>query len=228
MRTAWAVAVPRCRISCWTRPSRVPAVHPGWGFLSENAAFARACSARGLAFVGPSADVLELLGDKRRARELACRRWGFRCWTRRRGEFPVMVEGGRRAVAARACGRCTPAEDLDAAVEACRAEALAAFGVGRRLLRTADALRAAHRGAARRDVGDRRPRLLVAAAAPEGRGDRARSPAGPVAAQGTARGGRRAGSSRRATPVSAPSSSWCPGTRSRSWRSTRGCRSSTR
>ncbi|SDI08077.1 acetyl-CoA carboxylase family protein [Pseudomonas panipatensis] len=47
------------------------AVHPGYGFLSENAEFARRCEAAGLRFVGPDADTLEQLGDKARARELA-------------------------------------------------------------------------------------------------------------------------------------------------------------
>lgn len=104
------------------------AVHPGWGFLSENAAFARACAERGLAFVGPSPEVLELLGDKVRARELASS-LGIPVLDAAPGEFPVMVKAvaggggkGMRAVHA--------PEDLDSAVEACRAEALAAFGVG--------------------------------------------------------------------------------------------------
>ena len=61
-------------------------VHPGYGLLSENAAFARACMAAGLTFVGPAAEVLDLLGDRAEARALAAR-----C------EVPV-TEGMDRAV----------------------------------------------------------------------------------------------------------------------------------
>ncbi|HVT91808.1 MAG TPA: pyruvate carboxylase [Bryobacteraceae bacterium] len=49
----------------------VDAIHPGYGFLSENPALPRACEAAGITFIGPSADLLDLLGDKTAARTLA-------------------------------------------------------------------------------------------------------------------------------------------------------------
>src|ERR1051325_8297485 len=49
----------------------VDAIHPGYGFLSENPALARACAKAGILFIGPTAELLEVLGDKTAARSLA-------------------------------------------------------------------------------------------------------------------------------------------------------------
>src|ERR1700690_1961073 len=49
----------------------VDAIHPGYGFLAENPALPRACEKAGLTFIGPSAELLDLLGDKTAARNLA-------------------------------------------------------------------------------------------------------------------------------------------------------------
>src|SRR5947209_10435221 len=53
------------------RQYEIDAIHPGYGFLSENPAFARACREAGIVFIGPRTDILEQLGDKVVARTIA-------------------------------------------------------------------------------------------------------------------------------------------------------------
>jgi len=116
------------------REAGADAVHPGYGFLSENAAFAFACRDAGLNFVGPGAEVISALGRKDAARELAeqagvpvLRAYGA-------GEvpadvFPVLVKaasggGGKGMRIVRA------PQELPEALRAAEREAASAFGDG--------------------------------------------------------------------------------------------------
>jgi len=58
------------RILQAARETRAAAIHPGYGFLSENAEFARACHAAGIVFVGPPPDAIDRMGSKSEARQL--------------------------------------------------------------------------------------------------------------------------------------------------------------
>ena len=74
-------------------------VHPGYGFLAENAGFARALDEAGITFVGPTAETLDLFGDKVRARGLAAEHGG-----------PVLPgpDGGSNAVSVPPDGSVSP------------------------------------------------------------------------------------------------------------------------
>lgn len=122
------------------RRAGVDAVHPGYGFLSENAEFAAACADAGITFIGPSADSIEKMGDKITARQTVARRGvplvpgserglsdvDLEAAARRIG-FPLMIKAsaggggkGMRAVENEA--------DFYSALGAARREAMNAFG----------------------------------------------------------------------------------------------------
>lgn len=82
------------------RATRADALHPGYGFLSENARFARRVQAAGACFIGPSAHLIELMGHKTRAREIAAAR-GVPV---RPGSSVLCAEPEALAAAARAVG----------------------------------------------------------------------------------------------------------------------------
>ena len=126
------------------------AVHPGYGFLSENADFARACADAGLTFIGPHADAIAIMGDKAEARRRMVEA-GVPCVPGYDGAeqsdaaliaaaaeigFPVMVKaaagGGGRGMRL----VDTP-EDLPNALAAARSEAENAFGSGNLILEKA-------------------------------------------------------------------------------------------
>ena len=120
------------------------AIHPGYGFLSENAGFARRCARQGIAFIGPRPEILELFGDNARARALAAR-----CGVPvlRGADRPVSVEeaqaflsslgdGGTMMIKAIAGGggrgmrAVSRLEEVESAYARCRSEAHRAFGDG--------------------------------------------------------------------------------------------------
>ena len=126
------------------KKSGAEAVHPGYGFLSENPALVRACHNAGLIFIGPTPESMELLGDKVRSKELA-RQIGvpvspsfeicnghetsMKSFVAEAG-FPLLVKaaagGGGRGMRL-----VTDAEHLPRAIEAASKEAHFAFGDGR-------------------------------------------------------------------------------------------------
>lgn len=126
------------------------AIHPGYGFLSENADFARACREAGLIFIGPSPEAIELMGSKRLSK-LAMLEAGVPCIPGYQGEdqglshllteakrigFPLMVKasagGGGKGMRL-----VHSAQELESAIGLARSEALKAFGNGELILEKA-------------------------------------------------------------------------------------------
>ncbi|MDZ5619550.1 biotin carboxylase N-terminal domain-containing protein [Nocardioides sp. HM23] len=103
------------------------AVHPGYGFLSENAGFARAVSAAGLTWIGPTPAVIERMGRKDAARDIAVEAGVPVVPTGDEASYPVLVKaaaggGGKGMRIVRS------AAELDEAVAAAKRESAAAFG----------------------------------------------------------------------------------------------------
>ncbi|HMN73431.1 MAG TPA: biotin carboxylase N-terminal domain-containing protein, partial [Rhodoblastus sp.] len=129
------------RIVALAQETGCDAIHPGYGFLAENAGFARAVAAAGVTFVGPSAEALDLFGDKLKARELALKVGApvidgatVRSAEEARAFFdkinaPIMLKavsgGGGRGM--RAVRR---ADEIAEAFARCASEAQSAFGDG--------------------------------------------------------------------------------------------------
>ncbi|MFO0705474.1 MAG: acetyl-CoA carboxylase biotin carboxylase subunit [Nitrospira sp.] len=117
------------------------AIHPGYGFLSENAHFAEVCESIGIKFIGPTSENIAMMGDKAKAREIVARR-GLPVTPGSPGElrseedamqaaqkigFPVIIKatagGGGRGMRV-----VNKAEDLGRAFQAAQAEAKSTFG----------------------------------------------------------------------------------------------------
>ena len=120
------------------------AIHPGYGFLSENPEFARKCESAGLIFVGPTPEVLGAFGDKAQARDLALKcdvpilpGTSSSTSLEQAREFLASLGGGGaimvKAIAGGG-GRGTrpvlDASDLESTFQRCSSEALQAFGNG--------------------------------------------------------------------------------------------------
>ena len=129
------------------RATGADAIHPGYGFLSENAGFVRACDAAGITFVGPSADAVAAMGSKIAAKRIAAEHGvptvpGYHgddqspetlAREAERIGYPVLIKasagGGGRGMRA-----VHKAEDFASALSAAQAEATSAFGDGSVLL----------------------------------------------------------------------------------------------
>jgi len=122
--------------------SDADAVHPGYGYLAENPHFVEVCQACGLTFIGPSAEVMRMMGDKARAREVA-KGLGIPTIPGSPGVVPTVEDARKEAeriglpvilkAAAGGGGRgmrvVESLDKLEIAYRTARSEAAAAFGV---------------------------------------------------------------------------------------------------
>lgn len=118
------------------------ALHPGYGFLSENPELARRCAAQGITFIGPAPDTLALLGDKAAARQLAERcdvpvvpgtgertdLRGVNAFIQSLGQNAAVVIKAIAGGGGRGMRLVHPGDDVAAAYDACAREAAVAFG----------------------------------------------------------------------------------------------------
>src|SRR5215467_174259 len=117
------------RIIAAAQLTRADAIHPGYGFLSENAAFASACEAAGIVFIGPGAAVIRAMGSKTEARKLATEAGVPVVPAPAEHEFPKLIKaafggGGRGMRVVRG------AAEFQETLAAARGEAERAFGDG--------------------------------------------------------------------------------------------------
>ncbi len=124
-----------------SKEHEVDAIHPGYGFLSENAAFARACLEAGITFIGPRPEILEQLGDKTIARQLALQAQvpilpGSACVGTQEEAHRVAHELGYPVIVKAAMGGggrgmrvAQSPEQLEHAIEQAQREAGSAFGI---------------------------------------------------------------------------------------------------
>ena len=88
------------KIIAAARETGAEAIHPGFGFLSENAGFARACAEAGIVFIGPNPDAIEAMGDKIESKKFATgrrRHRGARATSARSTTPPTPSRSPRRS-----------------------------------------------------------------------------------------------------------------------------------
>ena len=217
-RRCTSAARPRATAISWSTRSSTPAkrtgaqaVHPGYGFLSENAGFAEACGKAGIVFIGPPPPAIRAMGSKSEAKKIMEKASvplvpGYHgddqspallAKEAARIGFPVLIKasagGGGKGMRV-----VESADKFDEALDGAKREAKAVFRRRSRADREVPDAAAPYRNPGLRRRAWRlrlsvRARLLDPAPPPEGDRGSAGAEHGPGAAQGDGRGGRRGG-----------------------------------